>query len=89
MRISMERFVSEVSGQEGTLCAVLTEGTTFFSFDVIKARLCQKNITLNSGDRSFSLPRKQVHKISKMVCGEETEYEILTIHGSSIIVDVA
>lgn len=88
MRVSMERFVKEVSGQADTLCAVLAEGTTFFAFDAITACLCK---TLTSADRSFSLPRKEIHKISKMVCKEEpsAEYEILTIHGNSIIVDVA
>ncbi|MFQ6988123.1 MAG: hypothetical protein ACLRRS_01275 [Faecalibacterium prausnitzii] len=91
MRISMERFAKEVSGQAGTLCAVLAEGATFFVFDAITARLCKKNITLTSADGSFSLPRKESHKISKMICKEElsVEYEILTIHGNSIIVDVA
>ena len=91
MRVSMERFVKEVSGQAGTLCAVLAEGTTFFAFDAITARLCKKNITLTNADRSFSLPRNEIYKISKMVCKEElsAEYEILTIHGNSIIVDVA
>ena len=42
MRISMERFVKEVSGQAGTLYAVLAEGATFFVFDAITARLCKK-----------------------------------------------
>ena len=91
MRISMERFVRELSGRDGTLCAVLAEGTTFFAFDAINARLYKKNITLTSEDRSFSLPRKEILKISKMACKEEpcAEYEILTIHGNSIIVDVS
>ena len=93
MRVSMERFVSEVSGQAGTLCAVLDESTVFFSFDTIKARLSKKHITLNAADKSFSLPRKEVYKINRMACKpdaeERAEYEILTVHGNSIIVDVA
>ena len=87
MRISLNQFVEEVKGCTGTLSAVLHEGSIFFPFNGLKSSLSRGNLLLRAADRSFSVSRKEVYSIEKSD-NNSTEYEIITIHGSSILVSV-
>lgn len=90
MRISFNQFVKEISGGTGTLCAVLFDNTTFFAFEGLKARLNASNISMNTPNQSFTIPRKHIYSIEKTFCEDDTvaEYEISIVQGGSIVVDI-
>ena len=95
MRISINQFVKEVNGHTGTLCAIFADGTTSFPLTDLDAQLTCINISITAGDKLFVIPRNQIFSVDKMVCptfkpdeDSWTEYEITTIPGGTITIDV-
>lgn len=95
MRISINQFVKEVTGHTGTLCAVLADGTTTFPLTDLDAQLTSVNVSITADDKLFIVPRNQIASVDKMVCnsftpddGSWTEYEITTVPGGTITIDV-
>ena len=95
MRVSIGQFVEEIAGHAGTLCAVLSENTVCFPITGMSICMDSTSIRIEDDYKLFSLPVLQIHSIEKTFCNAFTddarawiEYEVSTVQGGTITIDI-
>ena len=90
MRISKDSLCSEIAGRPAAVCAVFAENTVYFKTENLVCRYEKGVLEMAGKGTILALHQDSVLCIDKMICadGVQTEYEIATVQGGTVTIDL-